>query len=80
MQPLNLLVQGNMVEIFKVVPDEVRRSPGNVSDSISQVDSNIENITQEVKRLNEMTDNLQKLIIETQTKFKKTIEDFENID
>lgn len=65
---------------FKVVADEVRRLAGNVSDSISQVDSNIENITQEVKRLNEITDNLQKLIIETETLFKKTIEDFENID
>ncbi|RPJ94825.1 methyl-accepting chemotaxis protein [Rummeliibacillus sp. TYF005] len=65
---------------FKVVADEVRRLAGNVSDSISQVDSNIENITQEVKRINAITDNLQKSILETQTKFKKTIEDFENIE
>lgn len=65
---------------FKVVADEVRRLAGNVSDSIGQVDSNIENIAQEVKRVNDITNNLQKLIIETQTKFKKTMEDFENID
>lgn len=65
---------------FKVVADEVRRLAGNVSDSISQVDSNIENITQEVKKINDITENLQTSIIETQTNFKKTIEDFENID
>lgn len=65
---------------FKVVADEVRRLAGNVSDSIGQVDSNIENITQEVKRISDITENLQTSIIETQTKFKKTIEDFENIE
>lgn len=65
---------------FKVVADEVRRLAGDVSNSISQVDSNIENITQEVKRIYDITENLQTSIIETQTKFKKTIEDFENIE
>lgn len=65
---------------FKVVADEVRRLAGSVSDSIGQVDSNIENITQEVKRISDITENLQKSIIETQNNFKKTIEDFENIE
>ncbi|RLL41327.1 methyl-accepting chemotaxis protein [Oceanobacillus piezotolerans] len=65
---------------FKVVADEVRRLAGNVSDSIGQVDSNIENITQEVKKVHDITDMLQESIIETQTRFKKTIEDFENMD
>lgn len=65
---------------FKVVADEVRKLAKNVSDSIGQVDSNIENITQEVKKLNDITDYLQKTIIETQTKFQNVIEDFENID
>lgn len=65
---------------FKVVADEVRKLAGNVSDSINQVNNNVENIIYEVGRVNEITESLQVLIEETQVKFKKTIEEFENLN
>lgn len=64
---------------FKVVADEVRKLAGNVAESINQVDSNVENILQDVASVNEITNNLQKLILETQTRFEETIAAFENI-
>ena len=64
---------------FKVVADEVRKLSGNVANSINQVNNNVVNITHEVERVNNITDNLQKLIAETETKFKKTIAEFEGL-
>ncbi|MFE8695931.1 methyl-accepting chemotaxis protein [Cytobacillus sp. FJAT-53684] len=65
---------------FKVVADEVRRLAGNVSESINEVNRNIDSITIDVGRVNDITEDLQKLIMETQTKFKKTIAEFEEIN
>ena len=64
---------------FKVVADEVRKLSGHVSDSINKVNNNVDNIVLEVDKVNEITENLQNLIKEGQTKFKKTIEEFEGI-
>ena len=65
---------------FKVVADEVRKLSGHVSDSINQVNHNVENIVLEVDKVNEITENLQCFIEERQFTFKKTIEEFEGIN
>lgn len=65
---------------FKVVADEVRKLAGNVSDSINKVDQNVVNIKGEVEKVNEITENLLQLIQETQDKFKRTIEEFEELN
>lgn len=64
---------------FKVVADEVRKLAGNASESINQVNENVENIKSEVKRVSDITQDLNKLIEETQNKLKKTIEEFEGL-
>lgn len=56
---------------FKVVADEVRKLAGNVSDSINQVNNNVENIISEVANINDITMKLQKLIEEAKVDFKR---------
>ena len=63
---------------FKVVADEVRRLAGNVNDAIENVNTNVDNITKEVEKVNNITNDLQKAVAETQTEFNRTIEEFEN--
>ncbi|WP_442597160.1 methyl-accepting chemotaxis protein [Neobacillus sp. D3-1R] len=62
---------------FKVVADEVRKLASNVDDAIKNVNSNVENITREVGKVSGKTEDLQKIVLETQSKFKETIEEFE---
>jgi PAS domain S-box-containing protein len=64
---------------FKVVAEEVRKLAGNVEESIKEVNRNVENITNEVVRVSEITENLQKIVTETQSKISKTMEEFEGI-
>ena len=64
---------------FKVVADEVRKLAGNVDDAIQRVESNVDNITKEVAKVSEITDNLQKGVIDTQSKINKTLEEFEDV-
>lgn len=64
---------------FKVVADEVRRLATNVEHAINSVNSNVENISTEVVRVNKITNDLQKKILETQSAFNKSIEEFENV-
>lgn len=64
---------------FKVVADEVRKLSSQVDQAIKKVDTNVENITAEVSKVSEITKNLEKEIIETQAKFNKTIEEFEDV-
>ncbi|MFJ8265931.1 methyl-accepting chemotaxis protein [Peribacillus asahii] len=62
---------------FKVVADEVRKLASNVDEAIKNVNSNVENITREVGKVSEKTEYLQKIVLETQSKFRETIEEFE---
>lgn len=64
---------------FKVVADEVRRLAGHVDDAIKKVYSNVENITKEVEKVSKTTDDLQRIIKETQLEFNRTIEKFEGV-
>lgn len=64
---------------FKVVADEVRRLSGNVDSSMENINLNIENITKDVEKVSQLTDNLKKTVIETQLKFKRTIDELESI-
>lgn len=64
---------------FKVVADEVRKMAGNVDDAIKHVNSNVENITLEVGKVSKITNDLQKIVKETQSTFNKTMEEFEDV-
>ncbi|MFJ7936011.1 methyl-accepting chemotaxis protein [Sporosarcina sp. NPDC096371] len=64
---------------FKVVADEIRRLAGNVDDAMKNVNSNVENIRREIERVSNITDDLQKIVIETQAKFNRNIEEFEGV-
>ncbi|MFJ7831728.1 methyl-accepting chemotaxis protein [Peribacillus sp. NPDC046944] len=64
---------------FKVVADEVRRLAGNVDKAIKNINSNVENITLDVEKVSEITEDLQKKIIDTQSIFNKTIEKLEGM-
>lgn len=65
---------------FSVVAEEVRKLAANVSKSINQVNENVENIRDEAKRVNHITEDLQKLIVETETKFQKVVSELENLN
>ena len=64
---------------FKVVADEVRRLANDVDAAMKNVNSNVETITKEVDRVSKITDDLKKTVIETQSKFNQTIEEFEGL-
>lgn len=64
---------------FKVVADEVRKLASNVDHAIKNVNTNIENITSEALKVSKITDDLQRTVSETQSKFSKTIEEFEGV-
>ncbi|MFL0361639.1 methyl-accepting chemotaxis protein [Pseudobacillus sp. 179-B 2D1 NHS] len=64
---------------FKVVADEVRKLAGQVDHAVKNMNMNVENISNEVRRISQITDDLQQIIIETQSEFNKDIEEFENM-
>lgn len=64
---------------FKVVADEVRKLAGHVDQAIKKVDTNIENITNEVSKVSDITKSLEEEIIDTQATFNKTIKEFEDM-
>lgn len=64
---------------FKVVADEVRKLAGHVDQAIKKVDTNIENITNEVSKVSDITKRLEEEIIDTQATFNKTIEELEDM-
>ena len=68
-----------MRKSFVVVADEVRKLAGNVDDAIKNVNTNVENITREVGKVSKITDDLQKKVLETQSRFNKIIEEFESV-
>ncbi|MGD6870734.1 methyl-accepting chemotaxis protein [Sutcliffiella horikoshii] len=65
---------------FSVVAEEVRKLAANVAKSINQVNENVENIREEAQRVNHITDDLQKLIRVTETKFQKVVTELENLN
>ncbi len=64
---------------FKVVADEVRKLASNVDDAIKNVNMNVETITRDVGKVSEITEELERIITETQSKFNKTITELENV-
>lgn len=64
---------------FKVVADEVRRLAGDVDAAMNNVNSNVENIAKEVKKVGQINDDLKKTVNETQSRFNQTIEEFESL-
>ncbi|WP_404348407.1 methyl-accepting chemotaxis protein [Sutcliffiella horikoshii] len=65
---------------FSVVAEEVRKLAANVAKSINQVNENVENIREEAQRVNHITDDLQKLIRETESKFQTIVTELENLN
>ena len=65
---------------FNVVAEEVRKLAANVSDSINQVDRNVENIRNETKRVNEITEKLQKFILQNEYNFDEVLQELEKIN
>ena len=64
---------------FKVVADEVRKLAGDVDAAMKNVNSSVENITKEVEKVSEITADLKKTVIQTQSTFSQTIEEFEGL-
>lgn len=64
---------------FKVVADEVRKLAGQVDHAVKNMNMNVESISKEVEKVSQITDDLQQTILETQSEFNKSIEEFENV-
>ncbi|WP_414839175.1 methyl-accepting chemotaxis protein [Carnobacterium sp. TMP28] len=64
---------------FKVVADEVRKLAGDVDAAMKNVNSSVENITKEVEKVSEITADLKKNVVQTQSAFSQTIEEFEGL-
>ncbi|WP_419096218.1 methyl-accepting chemotaxis protein [Sutcliffiella tianshenii] len=65
---------------FSVVADEVRKLAANVAQSINQVNENVGNIRQETERVNNITNILQEMIIDSESKFKTILTELENLN
>nr|WP_156967291.1 methyl-accepting chemotaxis protein [Ureibacillus sinduriensis] len=61
---------------FAVVADEVRKLAKNVDESITNVNTSIEDITREISNVSVITEDLQKLVEETQTKISASMDEF----
>nr|WP_064092976.1 methyl-accepting chemotaxis protein [Rossellomorea aquimaris] len=64
---------------FNVVAQEVRKLSGNADEAIKEVNSNIENITKELSKVNQITKDLQEMVEKTKLTFDQTIEEFEGM-
>ena len=64
---------------FNVVAQEVRKLSVNADEAIREVNSNIANITKELSRVSQITNELQKMVEETKQTFENTIEEFEKM-
>ncbi|OLN21995.1 chemotaxis protein [Domibacillus antri] len=64
---------------FAVVADEVRKLASNVDEAIKKMNINVENITQDVRKVSELTESSQKSVISTESKINETMEVFEGV-
>ena len=64
---------------FNVVATEVRKLAGDVEGAIKKVNANVDNITKEVMKVSEVTENSQRAVISTQSKINETMKEFEGI-
>ncbi|WP_429919209.1 methyl-accepting chemotaxis protein [Lederbergia citrisecunda] len=65
---------------FAVVADEVRKLATNAENAIKDVNHNVENITSEVSKVSEITENLQMTVEETRAKINKAMDDFRELN
>jgi PAS domain S-box-containing protein len=64
---------------FNVVAEEVRKLSGNADEAIKEINTNIENVNEELLKVNKITKELQKIVDDTKVKFDKAITEFENM-
>lgn len=62
---------------FAVVADEVRKLANNSDEAIKDVTSYVNHITDEVTKVSDITENLQKLVESTQLKINKIMDEFQ---
>ncbi|MCP8970681.1 methyl-accepting chemotaxis protein [Ectobacillus sp. SYSU M60031] len=65
---------------FNVVAEEVRKLANNVEAAIREVNTNVENITREAKKVSDITESSQKAVMETQGKIQSVMREFEGIN
>ncbi|MGE7693788.1 methyl-accepting chemotaxis protein [Lysinibacillus sp. NPDC094177] len=65
---------------FSVVANEVRKLANNSDESIKNVNSYVEHITNEVTKVSDITENLQRLVEETQLKINNITDEFKNME
>ncbi|WP_429660450.1 methyl-accepting chemotaxis protein [Bacillus anthracis] len=64
---------------FAVVAEEVRRLASNVDGAIKKINLNVESITNGVTIVRNVTEKLQREVLNNQTEISNTMEEFENI-
>nr|WP_243387031.1 methyl-accepting chemotaxis protein [Bacillus kexueae] len=64
---------------FNVVAQEVRKLAGNANDAIQEIDTNVENIEKELAKVNEITEELHKIITDTKKQFDLIITEIERL-
>ncbi|WP_374939760.1 methyl-accepting chemotaxis protein [Bacillus sp. MCCB 382] len=64
---------------FNVVAQEVRKLSVNADEAIKEVNANIENITNELLKVNRISDDLQRIVTESKNEIDQTINKLENL-
>ena len=64
---------------FNVVAQEVRKLSVNADNAIKEVNANIENITNELIKVNRISEDLQRIVTESKNEIDQTINKLENL-
>jgi methyl-accepting chemotaxis protein len=64
---------------FNVVAQEVRKLSVNADNAIKEVNTNIENITNELIKVNQISEDLQRIVTESKNEIDQTINKLENL-
>ena len=64
---------------FNVVAQEVRKLSVNADNAIKEVNANIENITNELTKVNQISEDLQRIVTESKNEIDQTINKLENL-